>query len=168
MRVKWSSEAAQSILWQLREAEQSMNDCIREAASGRAALEEANPDAQSRTLNQLAAAYEDTLNQLRGYANELSELVRVTRETKNRFEDAEKSISDGIDRIATGAGITAPDYCPPLPPIDIIEPEEVFFGWTLPTIGLMPPMRLDDGIPTPGWFLNLLNDQEFFTTLMNR
>lgn len=168
MRVKWSGDAAQSILWQLREAEQSMNDCIREAASGRSALDEANPDAQSRTLNRLTAEFEEALGLLRGLAEDLGGLVRATETARDRFRDAEKSISDEIDRIATGTGAAAPDYCPPLPPVDMNEGPDSFFGWTVPVVELMPTMRLDGGIPAPDWFLRLLNNQEFFTTLMNR
>lgn len=168
MRIKWSSDAAQSILWQLREAEQNMNDCIREAAFSRSALEDANPGAESKTLNRLMADFEETLSQLQGYANELDELVRATQNAKNRFEDAEKNISGEIDSIATGTNAAGPGYCPPLPPIDIADAVDVAPGWIIPEIEVLPRMRLDDWIQSPVWFMNLLNNQEFFTTLMNR
>lgn len=161
MRIVWSSDAAQDILHQMREAEQNMSDCLREANSSRTALRDANPGAESKTLNELTEDFEQTIDYLEKTAQELRDLIRQTEKAKERFEDAEKDISGMIDQISTGAGNSG-GYIPGAPapiPTPLID-------WVVPKVELMPMMRIWNRVPTPVWLQTLLNNSDFFLDLM--
>lgn len=166
MRIRWSSDAAQAVLRQMRDAEQSMADCLRDADLGRAALAEADPDSQSKTLNKIAAEFEAIISRLERTADDMQRLIRSTQNAKRQFEEAEQSITNMIDRVDTGSGITetGTTIAGVINAASIIT---VPYEWyTEPKVEPMPRMRMAEGVPAAQWLSDLLGEDEIFRTWM--
>jgi len=164
MRIVWSSDAAQDLIRQMREAEQNMADCLMRAGESREALDEANPGAESKTLNKLTKDFEQTIRHLEQTAQELRELIRKTEKAKANFEDAENDIGRLIENISTGAGSVSAAAATAVEAVwdrgvPVIE-------WTLPKPLVLPMMRTRNSIPAPVWLEDLLNDPALFHNLI--
>lgn len=163
MRIIWSSDAAQDLIRRMREAEQNMGDCLRQAGESRCALDDANPGAESRTLNEITKDFEQTIRHMENTARELSELIRKTEKAKARFEDAENEISSMITNIRTGASATGSQA----PSAAAVRDDRIpVIDWAVPKPLILPTMRTGNRVPAPLWLENLLNDPEIFRNLM--
>lgn len=149
MRIVWSSDVAEQIIRRMTDAELGMGDCLRDAHRAARALDEANEDGESKTLNTLADRLMELTRRMEAAQQRIDELIGQTRSTDERFEEVERRISamfDGAD--------SAPETQPKLQTTDWSQ-------W-IDHMEIMPLMRDMTGWYTPDWLNALAGDPKNF------
>lgn len=158
MRIVWSGDAAERIIRRLKEAEEALDACVKEAQQIRRDLDEANEDGSNRRLNAITNRYEAAVARLRRTAQEADDLVKAAKRAADSFEEAEKRAVRNMNSIdgekaAPQTGHTlgrgsahAHDF--------YIRPQ---VEWFVPRPMIIPTPRLDNLRPTPAWIKTLLD-----------
>ena len=90
MRIQWNSDAIESIIRQLADAEAELSACGGNAGRVREALNEANPGRDDKRLNAITERFEAAMARLERLKDELDETVRDARMANERFLEAEQ------------------------------------------------------------------------------
>lgn len=157
MRIVWSGDAAERIIRRLKEAEEALDACVREAQQIRSDLDSANEDGSNRRLNAITNRYEAAVAQLRRTAREADDLVKAAKRAAESFEDAENQVLRNIrsidgEKAAPQTGYTAGRGFGQNGDIHI--PPQI--DWIVHKPLIIPVSRLDSIRPVPDWIKNLL------------
>lgn len=148
MRIVWSSDVADQIIRRMSDAEQGMGDCLRDANGAIRALEEANEDGESNTLNRLTERLMELTRRMQAAQRQMDELIGQTRSTNERFEEVERRISAMIDAVDSEPVSQTNQQPQWYPVIDRME--------------IMPLLREMSGWYTPDWLSALASDPQNF------
>lgn len=141
MIIQWDSGAAQETVDRMRKAENELQDCLRQVQTVRAALEAANPDGESKLLNEVRERIDTCDRRLKRLLDDVEAYGRGTRNTNARFEEAERSLV----RMVEGS-----------------DASKVFGGtgglrWEPEAYAVTPNMRVRVA-PVPAWLENAVAD----------
>lgn len=159
MRIEWNSDAIESIIRRLANAEDELNVCKGDADRVREALSEANPKMDDKRLNSIAAQFENAAEQLERLRRELNDTIRDARNADEKLREAEQrnlrlvekleDVKNGYNSFAAAAKRV---------PIRATAPVR---HWSVPRPRVMPGDFSAWRIMTPAWLTQLLKEFDF-------
>lgn len=159
MRIEWNSDAIESIIRRLANAEDELNVCKVDADRVREALNEANPQMDDKRLNSIAAQFETAAEQLERLKKELNETIRNARLADERFREAEQRNLRLVEKLEdTKTGNNSFATAAKRMPVRATAPVR---HWTVPKPRVMPGGYNAWRIATPIWLAQLLKEFDF-------
>ena len=159
MRIEWNSDAIESIIRRLANAEDELGVCRNDAARVREALNEANPEMDDKRLNNIAAQFENAVEQLERLKEELNETIRDARLADERFREAEQRNLRLVEKLEeTKAGNNSFAAVAKRIPVRATAPVS---HWKVPRPRIMPGDYIAWRIKTPAWLTQLLKEFDF-------
>lgn len=159
MRIEWNSDAIESIIRRLANAEDELNVCKGDAERVREALNEANPRMDDKRLNSIAAQFENAAEQLERLKKELDETIRDVRNADIKFREAEQRNLRLVEKLEdTKPGNNSFFAAARRMPIRATVPVR---HWSVPRPRLMPGNFTAWRIMTPTWLTQLLKEFDF-------
>ncbi|MBQ4089713.1 MAG: hypothetical protein IJC56_07520 [Clostridia bacterium] len=156
MRIQWNSDAAESIIRQLADAESELSACRGDADRVRNALTDANPDRDDRRLNTITERFEAAMARLERIRDELNETMRDARRANESFLEAENRNLRLVARLEEGheadEGARPTIIRTPAPATVPTEP------WQVHIPKVMPANYAGWTVEIPGWLNELLGD----------
>ena len=163
MRIQWNSDAIESIIRQLADAEAELSACGGNAARVREALAEANPAGDDKRLNTITERFETAMARLERLKDELDETVRDAQRANERFMEAELKNKKLVTRL-DGQRTDAEDYIKVVRrfPIRATVPQR---PWKVPSPRIMPDSYNAWRIGVPEWLTQLLREYNIDTRI---
>lgn len=163
MRIQWNSDAIESIIRQLADAESELSACGGNAVRVREALAEANPAGDDKRLNTITERFETAMARLERLKDELDETVRDARRANERFLEAEQRNMKLVTRL-DGQKTDTEGYIKVARrlPIRATVPQR---PWKVPSPKIMPDSYVAWRIGVPEWLTQLLRDYNIDTRI---
>ena len=159
MRIEWNSDAIESIIRRLANAEDELNVCKGDADRVREALNEANPKMDDKRLNSITAQFENAAEQLERLKKELNETIRDARNADEKFREAERRNLMLVEKLEDAKnGNNGFAAAAKRVPIRATAPVR---HWSVPRPRVMPGDFSAWRIMTPAWLTQLLKEFDF-------
>ncbi|MBQ8973771.1 MAG: hypothetical protein IJ074_11930 [Clostridia bacterium] len=159
MDIRWSSESAAEVIRWLKDTQQRLGDCLSEAAAARSAVEDAKPSEDSRAIEILLTRYDETVERMRKSQEAVEALAKRTEEARQRFEDAENTISRMLEAVAQEA---ERDPNAVYAEIEYRNPPILTRSAQIQAPIILPEMRVTQSVMVPDWLQALMNDDSLF------
>ena len=139
--IQWNSSTAQETLTRLRRTVRGMQDCLRQAKTARAALEQANPDGENQTLRKALECFDGCEQRLNRLLDDLESYKTGVRKANDRFEEAEQSALRVVNKLSAASSA----------PVTGAAMGRV--NWDPTAYGAIPEIRVH-AAPVPSWLEN--------------
>lgn len=105
MVIQWNSSAAQEALACLRKAEQGLQDCLQQAQTVYAKLENANPDGENKQLNKVRECFAGCEKRIRLFMEDVEAYEEGVRQADTRFDEAEQGCRRAVESLDITGGV---------------------------------------------------------------
>ena len=158
MRIRWNSDFARQMLRQMREASQSLQDCLQEARRAAEQFGDAGLGSDS-TVRRYETRMNSLIRRMNKCADRIDQLMEGTGYAKDRFEEVEREVRRLFEEIGDPV---RQDFVIGNPEAAAVGAVAAIGGWeSWPTL-LMPEMRINSMPIAPDWLTALAADTANF------